>query len=64
MPYLRNTRLIPIHIAAQRLGQPPRTIRRHALMGWIPAVRINRRPWGIPEDIIERLRNEVSYGRA
>jgi hypothetical protein len=64
MPHLHNVRLIPVHIAALRLGQPSRTIRRHILMGWIPAVRVNRRAWGIPEDVIERLRKEVSYGRA
>jgi hypothetical protein len=55
--------LIPVHIAARRLGRSPRTIRRYIYLHLILAVRINKRAWGVWEGEIERLQREVFYGR-
>ena len=58
-----RNRVIPVHIAAQRLGRSPRTVRRYISFRLILADRINKRAWGICEAEVERLRREVFNGR-
>ena len=47
-------KLLPVHVAAQRLGKAPRTVRHLIEGGRLPAKRIGKRAWGItPYDLEE-----------
>jgi excisionase family DNA binding protein len=49
-----------VHIAADRIGRSPRTVRRFIQSGKLPATRRGQRSWIIsPEDIDRFLKREV-----
>jgi len=52
---LIGEKLLSVHIVYLRTGCPKRTIRRMAGDGRIPAFRINRRAWGIPQSAVSLI---------
>lgn len=54
----REDRILRVHTAAKILGCSPRTIRRRILKRELPAIRMDRRSWGIRACDLKRVRND------
>ena len=54
-----SERLVCVHAAAFRLCCSERTVRRLIQIGELPAIRINRRSWGVRVADITRLRTRL-----
>jgi excisionase family DNA binding protein len=53
-----EVRILRVHTAAKILGCSPRTVRRRILNHEIPAIRMNRRAWGIRACDLQRRRGD------
>lgn len=62
--YRREDRILRVHTAAKILGCSSRTIRRRILNHEIPAIRMNRRAWGIRACDLKRHRGNDGGGYA
>ena len=56
MPAVQSERLINVHWASKRLGLAPRTIRKIAGIGLLPAVRVGAKLWMFRPSDVEEFR--------